>query len=64
MKRMKPLLRMNRAPLVGMLLICGASLVQAAPPPALPAPAASGSVQPAPASEVIRVAWDRVGAEA
>ncbi len=64
MKRMKSLLRMRRAPLVGMLLICGASMEQAAPAPAVPAPAAIGPAQPAPASEVIRVAWDRVGAEA
>ncbi len=64
MKRMKTLLRTRRALLAGVLSICGASLVQAAPAPAVPASTATVQTQPAPVSEVIRVAWDRVGAEA
>lgn len=64
MKRTKTLLRTKRTLLAGVLLICGASPVQAASLPAIAAPAAVGPVQPAPDTEVIRVAWDRVGAAA
>jgi hypothetical protein len=64
MKRMKTLLPTRWALLAGALLICGASLTQAAPAPVVTAPTASRPAEPAPAAEVIRVAWDRVGAEA
>lgn len=64
MKRMSPLLRTKLTLLAGALLGCGASLGQAAPMIAAPASAATQQVQPAPAPEAIRVAWDRVGTTA
>lgn len=58
MKRMKTLLYTGLVLLAG-ALPCGASVAQSA---ALPASATQAP--PAPSSEVIRVAWDRVGTEA